>query len=462
MFFDDRLLEEVDKIPQRIIRKDDSDPFRCCIYKDREIVKQRCITALGFGLENEDEIDGRLLSDYAKEALLRKKHGEPILTFINEACKACVKGNYIVTNICKNCVAKNCMINCPKKAIELRSERAFIDPEKCANCGICMKLCPYHAIVYVPVPCEESRPTGAIGKNKFGKEEIDYDKCIFCGKCLKSCPFGAIAEKSQIVDVIKHIRSGKKVAALIAPSAIGQFEGGLYKIVSSLRKLGFSLIAEVALGADMTSRAESEELSERLEKGDKLMGTSCCPSYIEAVKKHNADFMRFVSSAKTPMVYTAEFVKKKAPECITVFIGPCIGKKHEGIMNEFIDFVLTYEELSSLFSAKNVDIKNLPEEKPDFDIATDTGRYFALSGKVADAIKSCVSSDTEVNAVLINGFTRQNIKILTSYANGGCPGNLVEVMSCEGGCIAGSGTVSKPQKTAGEIVEFINKRKIMI
>ncbi|HPO50478.1 MAG TPA: 4Fe-4S binding protein [Spirochaetota bacterium] len=212
LYFEDKIIEEIDKIPIKMIRKNDS-PFRCCIYKDRELIKYRTIASLGFSLENEFEIDSNLLSDYAKLAIEREKPAFPILTFIDEACKSCVRTNYFVTNVCKNCVAKPCMVNCPKDAISISSDsnQAKIDPKKCVNCGLCMKVCPFHAIVYVPVPCEESCPVGAISKDERGKEKIDYDKCIFCGKCKNSCPFGAIMEKSQVIDVIKHIKSGKKI-----------------------------------------------------------------------------------------------------------------------------------------------------------------------------------------------------------------------------------------------------------
>jgi [FeFe] hydrogenase (group B1/B3) len=454
--FNDKLLEDIDKLPQQIIKKDDKESFRCCIYKDRELIKQRIIAALGFSLEMED-CDENFPSFYANIALHRNKIEEPILTFIDEACKSCVKSNYVITNICKNCVAKNCMTNCPKKSISIEDGKASINPEICINCGICLKVCPYHAIAYVPIPCEESCPTGAIKKNSSGKEEIDYGKCIFCGKCLKSCPFGAIEEKSQIVDIIQHIKTGGKTIAIIAPSIVGQFEGGLFRIVSALKKLGFSNVVEVALGADITACEEGKEITERIKRGDKLMGTSCCPSYIEAVKKHNPDFLPYVSHAKTPMIYTAEIAKKTFPDSAVVFIGPCIGKIHESVSSDLVDYALTFEELSSVFSARNIGVGECEETKPDIDIAHNIGRIFPISGNVAKAIMKQSDGNVKLDPVLINGFSRQNIKILSSYATGKCPGNIVEVMSCEGGCIAGSGIIAKPQLSVKRINELINK-----
>ncbi|MBN1961510.1 MAG: 4Fe-4S binding protein [Deltaproteobacteria bacterium] len=213
------------------------NPNRCCIQKDREIIRQRVIAVLGFGLEDTEELDQRLLADYVSVALARKKPDEPILSFINDACQACVKANYYITDVCRNCVAKPCIINCPKNAIEADEQRATIISTKCVNCGICQKVCPYHAIVYVPVPCEESCPAGAIQKNAEGREFIDYDKCIFCGKCIQACPFGAVVEKSQLVEVIVSLLSTKKTVAMIAPAIAGQFDGGIARLAGALKAL---------------------------------------------------------------------------------------------------------------------------------------------------------------------------------------------------------------------------------
>jgi [FeFe] hydrogenase (group B1/B3) len=456
LVFNDRLVAGIDKIPLQMIPRD-AHPFRCCLFKDRELIKQRTIVVLGFSPENEAEMDDYRLSDYAQMALERVKPAFPILTFLNEACKACVRANYFVTNVCHNCVARPCMVNCPKQAISSETQQAYIHPEKCINCGICMKVCPFHAIVYVPVPCEEACPVGAISKDEHGKEVIDYRKCIFCGKCSRACPFGAVMDKSQILDVLKHLQRGTRIAAMIAPSIVGQFTATLPQIVSALKTLGFTYVVEVALGADKTAEIESAEFVERMQRGDKLMGTSCCPAYMEAVKKHAQAFTPYVSQAKTPMAYTAEMVKATFPEAIRVFIGPCVAKKHEGLFNAEIDYVLTFEELSSLFDARGIVVEQ-GDTNVELDIrpATKIGRGFPVSGGVAHAISVKAQGTVEVKPVYINGFTRQNVKWLNVYARK-CPGNLVEVMSCEGGCIGGPGVINKPQAAAQQVADFLEQ-----
>ena len=72
-------------------------------------------------------------------------------------------------------------------------------------------------------------------------------------------------------------------------------------------------------------------------RGDKLMTTSCCSAYVRAVQKHVPELIPCVSETRSPMHYTAELAKQKEPDCITVFIGPCLAKRREGMDDECVD-----------------------------------------------------------------------------------------------------------------------------
>jgi [FeFe] hydrogenase (group B1/B3) len=462
--YDNELESKVDKIPLQMINRN-SESFRCCLYKDRAMVKFRTIASLGFELSDEDRIDSHLISEFAKEVPDREKPEFPILTFIDDACKACVQVNYFITNVCKNCVARPCMVNCPKDAIYLGDTQAHIKPKDCINCGICQKVCPYHAIVYVPVPCEESCPVDALYKDEDGKEHIDYTKCIYCGKCTKACPFGAIMEKSQIVDIILRMNQGKEVVAMIAPSVIGQYNASIFQIAAALKKAGFTKVVEVAIGAETTAKVESEEFIERMKKGDKLLGTSCCPAYTAAVRKHAEDFMPYVSDAKTPMAYTAEMVKNDFKDAVSVFIGPCVAKKHEGRKNEFVDYVLTYEEMHSMFLARKIKPEEIDLDEEDkkglleYRDANNPARGFPVTGGVANAVKEALKGKfDDLQPIYIDGLTRKSVKLLNTYAKKSCPGNLVEVMSCEGGCMCGPGVIEKQAKANKRLNDFMQKK----
>ena len=121
------------------------EPMYCCIYHDREILRMRVMARLGHSVEEYD--DEKKLAEFAKEALEREKPTWPMLTVLHEACNACVKAHYMVTNACQACLARPCMTNCGKHCIEIKNGRAHIDEESCVNCGLCMQNCPYHAII---------------------------------------------------------------------------------------------------------------------------------------------------------------------------------------------------------------------------------------------------------------------------------------------------------------------------
>jgi len=444
LFFEDKLLNEIDTIPFKRVPKS-YDSLRCCIYKDRAMLRYRIMSLLGIDIETDDN-EQESLSEYAKKALIREAPDKKVLTIIDIACASCQQNTYMVTELCKGCEARPCKNNCPKNAIQIINGRSIIDQDLCIKCGKCRNVCPYNAIAFTPVPCEEKCPVGAISRNKStGKEEIDYDKCIFCGQCTRACPFGTIMERSQIFDVAKHLkRTKQKVVALVAPSIVGQFPGNIAQIITALQKIGFSAIYEVAYGADITARKEAEELIEKIEEGQPILGTSCCPAYVESVKKHVKSFEKYVSHTKTPMAYTAELAKKDSIDVITVFIGPCIAKKCEGVLDKNVDYVLTFEELATFFLAHHIEILELQESKFITDSATNQARNFCIDGGVTTTVEyyaGQIDPSVKIKPLYINGLNKKGLNLLKVAASGKLPNNILECMSCEGGCLNGPGVV---------------------
>lgn len=447
LYFDDKLICEIDKTPIKRAPKN-STSLRCCIYKDRAMYRYRLLSLLGIDIERDDD-EYRSISSFVEDALNRKSIDHKILTVIDISCASCQQNTYMVTDMCKGCVARPCESNCPKDAIQIINNKSFINQDLCISCGKCAKVCPYNAIIYSPVPCEVECPVGAISRNiETGKEEIDYDKCIYCGRCTRACPFGTIMERSQILDVAKHLKAkNKPLIAMVAPSIVGQFPGTIGQTITGLKEIGFDHIYEVAYGADITAKKEAEELIEKLNEGQALLGTSCCPAYVESVKKHVKSFKNFVSQTKTPMAYTAKLAKKEYPESTTVFIGPCIAKKYEGTNDVNVDFVLTFEELSSFFIAKKVDLLELNDSSYDTSDATAKAKEFCIDGGVAEAVKyylKKLNPNIEATPYYINGLDKKGLKQLELAAKGKLPNNLLECMSCEGGCLSGPGVIVSP------------------
>lgn len=451
-FYSNNFSEEIEKIPENLI----SEPISGVKYsldELRAIEKSRCQAAEG-DLVNADDAPSCSLSESSKEAIERCSCQGPALSISKVACNKCVNNEYLVTPACQGCLARPCT-SCPFGAIEFIDGHSHINQEKCKKCGICAKSCPYGAIVKRSAPCMDVCPVGAIQKDTEGTAVINHDKCIACGQCASACPFGAVMTRSQIIDVLTEIKKGKRVIAMLAPAIMGQFNGlPVGQILSAFCKAGFSDAVEVAIGADITTCNEAKELAERLEKGAPFMTTSCCPAYFTLVRKHIPELREYVSDTGTPMHYTAELLKKEDPDCVSVFIGPCMAKRDEGCLDEFVDYVLNNKEIEALFEALNIVPADC--EPIEHQPASKQGRGFPLSGGVAAAVQSLKTCD--VCPVAINGINKETFKQLKMYAkNKKADGNLVEVMACMGGCVAGPGVNAPVKKASKEIQDLMKE-----
>ena len=65
-YLGDNFEEETRKIPYDMRPKGSDVPYRCCIFKERAIIRDRAIAGLGTSIEDTD--DSVLLSDIAKKA----------------------------------------------------------------------------------------------------------------------------------------------------------------------------------------------------------------------------------------------------------------------------------------------------------------------------------------------------------------------------------------------------------
>lgn len=460
-YLSDNFEEKTRLIPFDMRPKGSEVPYRCCIHSERAILRDRAIAGLGFSIEETE--DYTLLSELASKAEKREVPENHPLTVLTTACKGCVPSRIYVTDLCQGCVARPCVNTCKFGAISVINGKSTIDSSKCKNCGMCAQVCPYQAIQKIIVPCESACPVGAIAKGDDGHARIDFDKCISCGKCASACPFGAVHEKSQIIDVLKSIKDGKKVIAMVAPAMFGQLPCSPAQLKEAILKLGFSDVYEVAQGADITTKTEAAEFVERLEDGAEFMTTSCCAGYNELVDKHIPEMKPFRSDTKTPMYYTAEIVKRENPDAITVFFSPCVAKKREALNNPNVNYVLNYEEVGAWFIALGIQVAECDESKFKVESSAEA-RNYCVTGGVAHAVQTVLPEEIPAHLVVIDGLNKQSVRDLKKYAkNGMCDlGNLIEVMACTGGCLGGNATVNSYKPALKQLTNYVNSSKTLL
>ncbi len=433
--FEGRLNEALSTIPYEIV-PGPLPAFRCCVYREREVVRERISLARN----------------------LNPLTGEPCrntVQILPAACEGCPITRFVVTDNCQKCMAKACFNSCNFGAVTIERDKAHIDPSKCRECGKCHQACPYHAIADLQRPCKRACPVDAIGMDENMRVRIDDEKCIRCGHCIAACPFGAVSDSSRIIEVINALKNGREMYAAVAPSGEGQFGAGISmdSLRDGLKELGFTDMVEVALGADYVAYEEAREWAEAKKEGKKKT-TSCCPSFVHMINRHFPQLADCISTTVSPMAATARLVKAKHPGALCVFIGPCIAKKSEAGQWQHIeganaDLVLTFEELSALFKAKDIELKPRALENQQGSIF---GKNFAKNGGVRSAIEQAYKesgAEGELSVCACNGSDECR-KALMLLKAGRLPEDFIEGMICTGGCVNGPGNLKTSAKSAAD------------
>lgn len=188
---DETLIHDIEAIPYNIV--EERAQYRESIYRERAVASERVRLAMGLSLRPENKAV-HLTSGLEASNIDEKYCEPPLMQVIPSACAACPPNRYIVSDMCRGCVAHPCMQACPKGAISHNTR-----------------------------PCEQACGVKAIGSDEQGRAKILDDKCVSCGMCMVSCPFGAISDKSQVFQLAHSLRDGNKIIAIVAPAYISQF-----------------------------------------------------------------------------------------------------------------------------------------------------------------------------------------------------------------------------------------------
>ena len=99
---------------------------------------------------------------------------------------------------------------------------------------------------------------------------------------------------------------------MAAPATEGQFgeKITMNSWKKAMKEVGFDDFVEVGLGGDMTAAYEAEEWAEAYRKKKKKV-TSCCPAFVNMVRKHYPEIADAISTTVSPMAAVSRLLKAK-------------------------------------------------------------------------------------------------------------------------------------------------------
>lgn len=82
-----------------------------------------------------------------------------------------------------------------------------------------------------------------------------------------------------------------------------------------------------------------------------------------------------------------------------------------------------------------------------------------MTGGVAESVKVAGGGKVEVRPTCVNGLNPKVVREMMTWAKKGeCPlGNIVEVMACEGGCVAGAACLNNKKIAARGVAAYADK-----
>jgi iron only hydrogenase large subunit-like protein len=273
----------------------------------------------------------------------------------------------------------------------------------------------------------------------------EESSCSTCGDCISACKLGAISDKIQFVPMIDLLKDDNKpVYAIVAPAFVGQFgnEATPGKLRSALKEMGFKDMVEVSLAADMLTAKEAYEYQHHIENKESgyFITSCCCPIWVSLIQHSFPEIIENVSLSVSPMVACGRAIKFLDPDAKVVFIGPCIAKKKEAILDDIkdaVDFVLTFKELEEIFDALEIKPEELEDEERTE--ASAAGRVYARTGGVSKAVESSVKRlNKDIPFVATSFDGAKNCKEgMKKVINKELEATFIEGMGCVGGCVGG-------------------------
>lgn len=307
----------------------------------------------------------------------------------------------------------------------------------CQNCYKCIRNCPVKSIEF-----------------KNGNAAVIEKECILCGECITCCPQGTKYARNDVEPVKQLIAADRKVAVSLAPSWRAYYEEvSLEQMSAALKRLGFSIVEETAIGAAQVSL----EYDALLESGQmKNVIFTACSSVVMLIERHYPALIKHLAPVSSPMMAHARLMRECYGDIKVVFIGPCYSKKNEvsdPLAGGMVNFALTFEELDAWMQGENVSFREADDAVQG--VKDTISRRYPVACGILETLRS---EDKNYRRIAVDGIDAC-MELFDAMERDEVSGLAVEANICRGSCIGGP-VMRRKNKHLFEAEQYITGKKL--
>ncbi len=302
----------------------------------------------------------------------------------------------------------------------------------------------------------KSCPTTAI-RVRHKKAKINYDRCIDCGECLRVCPYDAVV---PITTSTADIKKFTYRVALPSPVLYSQFGQHIMpnEILTVLRETGFDYVYDEAVMCEMTSMAIEEYLEEH--KSPRPMISSTCPVVVRLVQRLFPSLCELIIPIEPPREVAAKNLRDEISEKHKILkdsigiihITPCAAKmvsinRPETMQKSHLDGALSIHEMYNEIMMKLKKLKRPTMLEKQHPISA-IGIGWTIAGGEIRGLKY-------LHSVSVSGVY-DTIKILEDVESGKLKNiEYLECFICPDGCVGGPLTVENRFVARSNVLRLI-------
>ncbi len=312
-----------------------------------------------------------------------------------------------------------------------------VDIDKCIGCDKCIRQCPQFL----------ANRSYMDDDGQF-KVVPDQEECVLCGECIRSCPHEARTFEDDTAQFLSDLAQGSKIAVIVAPAFMLNYEKDYKKVFGWLKKKGVRLIYDVSFGADITTYLYVKAIKER---NLSTVIAQPCPVIVNSIEHYYPDLLPYLSPVGSPMHCAAVYLRKyDGFDGRIAALSPCIGKTDEFLRFDTIQYNVTFARLMELYRREGGYATEADFNSPESLV----GFWYPTPGGLKESVEQVFGKGFHIKKIEGPRLTQEYLKSI-SHCSSKLP-LVIDILNCAEGCSLGTGT--EHQRTADEMDALLYAR----